>query len=148
MLLMWLKMKVWDTEHQSLCKWNKRRDQSFQFNLACVRRHAYLFSGEDVSCQFDLGEVAFANGFKQPIVTNVWLVIWCGRGDGVPTSRHAGAAGWLGLLRREEAICTCMSNDDSSIERHEKWKMSRSEYKARFQQNCANSITGDLDWKF
>lgn len=33
-------------------------------STACVHVYAYLFSSEDVSCQFDLGEVAFADGFQ------------------------------------------------------------------------------------
>lgn len=36
---------------------------------------AHLFPCEDVSCQFDLGEVAFADGFEQPVVADVWLVV-------------------------------------------------------------------------
>lgn len=54
---------------------------------------AHLFPCEDVSCQFDLGEVAFADGFQQPVVADVRLVVRRGRGDRVPTPRHAGAAG-------------------------------------------------------
>lgn len=54
---------------------------------------AHLLPREDVSCQFDLGEVAFANGFQQPVVADVRLVLRRGRGDRVPTPRHAGAAG-------------------------------------------------------
>lgn len=54
---------------------------------------AHLFPCEDMSCQFDLGEVAFADGFQQPVVADVRLVVRRGRGDRVPTPRHAGAAG-------------------------------------------------------
>lgn len=52
-----------------------------------------------MSGQFDLGEVAFADGFQQPVVADVRLVVRRGRGDRVPTPRHAGAGG-LGLLGR------------------------------------------------
>lgn len=78
---------------------------------------AYLFSGEDVSCQLDLGKVSFADGFQQPIVTDVWLLIWCGGGDGVPTSRHAGATGWLGLLEREKAMHVSTGGQDGFEQR-------------------------------
>lgn len=36
---------------------------------------AHLFPCEDMSCQFDLGEVAFADGFEQPVVADVRLVV-------------------------------------------------------------------------
>lgn len=68
---------------------------------------AHLFSGEDVSCQFDLGEVAFADGLQQPVVADVRLVVRRGRGDRVPTPWHAGAAGQLGLLGRGEVGAEC-----------------------------------------
>lgn len=71
-------------------KKNKIRKRRTEINLSLL---AHLFPGEDVSCQFDLGEVAFADGFQQPVVTDVRLVVGRGRGDRVPTPWHAGAAG-------------------------------------------------------
>lgn len=66
-----LKIKAKFTKSERLCKWNrrirlKRTVQSSLCVCVCVGActHAYLFSGEDVSCQFDLGKVAFANGFQ------------------------------------------------------------------------------------
>lgn len=83
---------------------NQEKEQRIGESFVSDPVFAYLFSSENMSCQFDLGEVAFTDGFQQPVVTDVWLVIWCGCGDGVPTSRHAGAARWwLGVLKWVEA---------------------------------------------
>lgn len=53
-------------------KETKSEKKKIEINLGLL---AHLFSGEDMPRQFDLGEVAFADGFQQPIVTDVRLVV-------------------------------------------------------------------------
>lgn len=48
-------------------------------------------------CQFDLGKVALADGFEQPVVSNVRLLIRT-QGDGVTTSGTERAARPAGTL--------------------------------------------------
>lgn len=48
---------------------------------------SHLSARQDVSGQFDLGEVALANGLKQPVVPHVWLLRFL-RAAGA----HAGTA--------------------------------------------------------
>lgn len=54
----------------------------------------HLSSCQDVARKFDLGEVALADGFEQPVVANMRLLVGA-RGDGVAASdpRAAGSGG-------------------------------------------------------
>lgn len=67
------------------------------FCFLCIVFLSFLFlwthlsAGQYVSRQFNLGEVAFADGFEQSVVSNVWLFIWT-QGDGVTTSGTKWAA--------------------------------------------------------
>lgn len=70
-----------------------KKESEIERLKSTFRLRAHLFPGEDVSGQFDLGEVAFADGFQQPVVADVRLVVRRGRGDRVPTPWHAGPAG-------------------------------------------------------
>lgn len=45
----------------------------------------HLSAGQYVSCQFDFGKVALADGFEEPVVSDVWFLIRT-QGDGVTTS--------------------------------------------------------------
>lgn len=56
----------------------------------------YLSPCQDVSRQFDLGEVALANGFEQPVIANMRLLVST-RGNGVAAS-SPGAAGSRGTI--------------------------------------------------
>lgn len=59
-----------------------------------VKLNPHLFASEDVLGQFDLGEVAFADGFQEPVAADVWLLVCCGVG-------HVAAL-WIGVrLQRE-----------------------------------------------
>lgn len=44
------------------------------------KRNPHLFASEDVLGQFDLGEVAFADGFQEPVAADVGLLVCCGVG--------------------------------------------------------------------
>lgn len=61
--------------------------------------YPHLFPCEDMTSQFDLGKVALANGFQQPVVANVWLLVWR-RGDRIPAPRHIRMPTCLGLRVR------------------------------------------------
>lgn len=53
----------------------------------CCPCPAHLSAGEDVSGQFDLGEVALPDGFEQPVVADVRLLLLLGA-----AGSHAGPA--------------------------------------------------------
>lgn len=57
---------------------------------------AHLSTRQDVSCQFDLGKVALADGFEKPVVADMRLLVGAG-GDGVAAS-SPGAAGSCGTI--------------------------------------------------
>lgn len=70
---------------------------------AALSRDPHLSSGEHVACQFDLGEVALADGLEQAVVADMWLLV------------HAGAervpAAWQVLAARQfggKAIQGCV----------------------------------------
>ena len=54
---------------------------------------AHLLAGQDVPCQFDLGEVALADGFQQAVVADVGLLV--GGGGRVAAPQHVGLPGSL-----------------------------------------------------
>ncbi|GAA6074010.1 uncharacterized [Tachysurus ichikawai] len=57
---------------------------------------AHLSTCQDVPRQFDLGKIALADGFEQPVVADMWLLVGA-RGDGVAAS-CPGAAGSCGTI--------------------------------------------------
>lgn len=57
---------------------------------------SHLSAREDVTRQLDLGKVALSDGFEQPVVANVRLLVGA-RGNGVPAA-GAGADGPRGDL--------------------------------------------------
>ena len=66
------------------------------FGLGLISVFPHLFPCEDMTSQFDLGKVALADGFQQPVVANVWLLVWR-RGDRIPAPRHIRTPACLGL---------------------------------------------------
>lgn len=62
-----------------------------------LKLNPHLFASEDMLGQFDLGEVAFADGFQEPVAADVGLFVCCGEGhDAAPSGL------WVGVrLQRE-----------------------------------------------
>ncbi len=85
------------------------------YGLPCViffiwggKCNPHLFASEDVLGQFDLGEVAFADGFQEPVAADVGLLVCCGLG-------HVAAPPGLGVgvrlqrkRERENSLGHCL----------------------------------------
>ncbi len=63
------------------------------------KRNPHLFASEDVLGQFDLGEVAFADGFQEPVAADVGLLVCCGVGH---VAAHPGLWVRVRLQRKRE----------------------------------------------